>query len=182
MLRPLCVCYFLWVMGAFALCWQKEILTYIEWLDLVFGSVQILATFFFRGKWDSDCLMIDGMVSQLGDQVEKLWQRDEGGTGKYPPASLHVGVMFTENSSNNNNQPPPKSQWFLTDRSFLTTCNFPFQALLDLYLLESIEESYKHAIVSFLVILLAPSVYAPSYLFRCGKAGLLRNVKDKTVP
>lgn len=84
--------------------------SYTEWLDLVFGSVQILATFFFRGKWDSDCLMIDGMVSQLGDQVEKLWQRDEGGTGKYPPASLHVGVMFTENSSNNNNQPPPKSQ------------------------------------------------------------------------
>ncbi|TRZ05213.1 hypothetical protein HGM15179_021894, partial [Zosterops borbonicus] len=61
-----------------------------------------------RGKWDSDCLMIDGMVSQLGEQVEKLWRRDEGGTGKYPPVSLH--------------------------------------ALLDLYLLESIEESDKHAI------------------------------------
>ncbi|KAM6085657.1 protein ELYS-like isoform 2-T3 [Theristicus caerulescens] len=67
-----------------------------------------------RGKWDSDCLMIDGMVSQLGDQVEKLWQRDEGGTGKYPPASLH--------------------------------------ALLDLYLLESIEESYKHAITIYLLL------------------------------
>ncbi|XP_009463157.1 PREDICTED: protein ELYS, partial [Nipponia nippon] len=67
-----------------------------------------------RGKWDSDCLMIDGMVSQLGDQVEKLWRRDEGGTGKYPPASLH--------------------------------------ALLDLYLLESIEESYKHAITIYLLL------------------------------
>ncbi|XP_068795432.1 protein ELYS [Struthio camelus] len=67
-----------------------------------------------RGKWDSDCLMIDGMVSQLGDQVEKLWQRDEGGTGKYPPASLH--------------------------------------ALLDLYLLENIEESYKHAITIYLLL------------------------------
>ncbi|KAM9017850.1 protein ELYS isoform 1-T5 [Ara ararauna] len=66
------------------------------------------------GKWDSDCLMIDGMVSQLGEQVEKLWQRDEGGTGKYPPASLH--------------------------------------ALLDLYLLESIEESYKHAITIYLLL------------------------------
>ncbi|XP_030354631.1 protein ELYS-like [Strigops habroptila] len=66
------------------------------------------------GKWDSDCLMIDGMVSQLGDQVEKLWRRDEGGTGKYPPASLH--------------------------------------ALLDLYLLESIEESYKHAITIYLLL------------------------------
>ncbi|XP_057584959.1 protein ELYS isoform X3 [Hippopotamus amphibius kiboko] len=43
-----------------------------------------------RGKWNSDCLMIDGMVSQLGDRVEKLWKRDEGGTGKYPPPSLHA--------------------------------------------------------------------------------------------
>ncbi|KFO91914.1 Protein ELYS, partial [Buceros rhinoceros silvestris] len=67
-----------------------------------------------RGKWDSDCLMIDGMVSQLGDQVEKLWRRDEGGTGKYPPASLH--------------------------------------ALLDLYLLENIEEGYKHAITIYLLL------------------------------
>ncbi|KAM7118482.1 protein ELYS-like [Ciconia maguari] len=67
-----------------------------------------------RGKWDCDCLMIDGMVSQLGDQVEKLWRRDEGGTGRYPPASLH--------------------------------------ALLDLYLLESIEESDKHAITIYLLL------------------------------
>ncbi|KAM5145059.1 protein ELYS isoform 1-T1 [Callospermophilus lateralis] len=43
-----------------------------------------------RGKWNPDCLMIDGLVSQLGDQVEKLWKRDEGGTGKYPPVSLHA--------------------------------------------------------------------------------------------
>lgn len=35
--------------------------------------------------------MIDEMVSRLGDEVEKLWKRDEGGTGKYPPTSLHVG-------------------------------------------------------------------------------------------
>uniref|UniRef100_A0A8C3R377 AT-hook containing transcription factor 1 n=1 Tax=Cyanoderma ruficeps TaxID=181631 RepID=A0A8C3R377_9PASS len=67
-----------------------------------------------RGKWDSDCLMIDGMVSQLGEQVEKLWRRDEGGTGKYPPVSLH--------------------------------------ALLDLYLLETIEESDKHAITIYLLL------------------------------
>ncbi|XP_010158699.1 PREDICTED: protein ELYS-like, partial [Eurypyga helias] len=67
-----------------------------------------------RGKWDSDCLMIDGMVSQLGDQVQRLWRRDEGGTGKYPPPSLH--------------------------------------ALLDLYLLENIEESYKHAITIYLLL------------------------------
>lgn len=125
--------------------------------------------------------MIDGMVSQLGDQVEKLWRRDEGGTGKYPPASLHVGALFTENSSRNN-KPPPKSQWFLKEGSFLTTCIFPFQALLDLYLLEGIEESYKHAIVSFLVIFIAPLAHAHLYLFCCESAALLRNVKDKTLP
>ncbi|XP_055002862.1 protein ELYS isoform X2 [Sorex araneus] len=43
-----------------------------------------------RGKWNPDCLMIDGMVSQLGDRIEDLWKRDEGGTGKYPPTSLHA--------------------------------------------------------------------------------------------
>ncbi|XP_045393108.1 protein ELYS isoform X2 [Lemur catta] len=43
-----------------------------------------------RGKWNPDCLMIDGMVSLFGDRVEKLWKRDEGGTGKYPPPSLHA--------------------------------------------------------------------------------------------
>ncbi|XP_006871329.1 PREDICTED: protein ELYS [Chrysochloris asiatica] len=43
-----------------------------------------------RGKWNPDCLMIDGIVSQLGDRVEKLWKRDEGSTGKYPPMSLHA--------------------------------------------------------------------------------------------
>uniref|UniRef100_A0A8I3VYB9 AT-hook containing transcription factor 1 n=1 Tax=Callithrix jacchus TaxID=9483 RepID=A0A8I3VYB9_CALJA len=43
-----------------------------------------------RGKWNPDCLMIDGLVSQLGERIEKLWQRDEGGTGRYPPPSLHA--------------------------------------------------------------------------------------------
>ncbi|XP_059268558.1 protein ELYS isoform X3 [Mustela nigripes] len=43
-----------------------------------------------RGKWNPDCLIIDEMVSQLGDGVERLWKRDEGGTGKYPPSSLHA--------------------------------------------------------------------------------------------
>ncbi|GAB1285783.1 Protein ELYS [Apodemus speciosus] len=47
-----------------------------------------------RGKWNHDCLMIDGLVSQLGDEVEKLWKRDEGGTGRYPPASIHLVQGF----------------------------------------------------------------------------------------
>ncbi|KAL8185787.1 UNVERIFIED_CONTAM: Protein ELYS, partial [Gekko kuhli] len=67
-----------------------------------------------RGKWNPDCLMIDGMVAQLGDTVVKLWQRDDGGSGKYPPPTLH--------------------------------------ALLDLYLLENIEELYKHAITIYLLL------------------------------
>ncbi|XP_061480635.1 protein ELYS isoform X2 [Rhineura floridana] len=67
-----------------------------------------------RGKWNPDCLMIDGMISQLGDSVVKLWQRDDGGTGKYPPPTLH--------------------------------------ALLDLYLLENIEDLYKHATTIYLLL------------------------------
>ncbi|XP_041109566.1 protein ELYS-like isoform X2 [Polyodon spathula] len=67
-----------------------------------------------RGKWSSNCLMIDGMVSQFGDQIEKVWKRDEGGTGRYPPPTLH--------------------------------------ALLDVYLLDSVEESAKHAIVIYLLL------------------------------
>ncbi|KAI6071952.1 Protein ELYS [Aix galericulata] len=56
-----------------------------------------------RGKWNSDCLMIDGMVSQLGEKVEKLWQRDEGGTGRYPPVSLHalLDLYLLENIEEN---------------------------------------------------------------------------------
>ncbi|XP_060609923.2 protein ELYS isoform X1 [Anolis sagrei] len=67
-----------------------------------------------RGKWNPNCLMIDGMISQLGDSVVNLWQRDDGGTDKYPPPTLH--------------------------------------ALLDLYLSESIEELYKHAISIYLLL------------------------------
>nr|XP_015206993.1 PREDICTED: protein ELYS [Lepisosteus oculatus]XP_015206998.1 PREDICTED: protein ELYS [Lepisosteus oculatus] len=43
-----------------------------------------------KGKWCSDCLMIDGMVSQFGDRIANLWKRDEGGTGQYPPPTLHA--------------------------------------------------------------------------------------------
>nr|XP_028580003.1 protein ELYS isoform X1 [Podarcis muralis]XP_028580004.1 protein ELYS isoform X1 [Podarcis muralis] len=67
-----------------------------------------------RGKWNPDCLMIDGLISQLGHSVVKLWQRDDGGTGKYPPPTLH--------------------------------------ALLDLYLLENIEDLYKHATTIYLLL------------------------------
>nr|XP_035966881.1 protein ELYS isoform X2 [Halichoerus grypus] len=67
-----------------------------------------------RGKWSPDCLMIDEMVSQLGDGVERLWKRDEGGTGKYPPSSLH--------------------------------------ALLDIYLLDDVTETSKHAVTIYLLL------------------------------
>ncbi|XP_076833686.1 protein ELYS isoform X2 [Brachyhypopomus gauderio] len=67
-----------------------------------------------KDKWCADCLMIDGLVAQCGDRLADLWKRDEGGTGQYPPPSLH--------------------------------------ALLDLYLLENIDESAKHAIVIYLLL------------------------------
>lgn len=43
-----------------------------------------------RGKWNASNLMIDNLICQLGERVEHLWKRDEGGTGKYPPATLHA--------------------------------------------------------------------------------------------
>lgn len=44
----------------------------------------------FRGKWCADCLMIDGLISHCGERLTNLWKRDEGGTGQYPPPTLHV--------------------------------------------------------------------------------------------
>ncbi|XP_078505161.1 protein ELYS isoform X2 [Lissotriton helveticus] len=67
-----------------------------------------------RGKWNADCLMIDGILSQSGDRIVKLWSRDEGGTGKYPPVTLH--------------------------------------AFLDIYLLENVDETMKHAITIYLLL------------------------------
>lgn len=34
--------------------------------------------------------MIDGLVGQCGERLTNLWRRDEGGTGQYPPPTLHV--------------------------------------------------------------------------------------------
>ncbi|XP_030630795.1 protein ELYS [Chanos chanos] len=52
-----------------------------------------------KGKWSSDCLMIDGMVAQCGERLSDLWKRDEGGTGQYPPPSLHalLDIYLLEN-------------------------------------------------------------------------------------
>ncbi|XP_074654588.1 protein ELYS-like [Tubulanus polymorphus] len=36
-----------------------------------------------------DLLMIDGMVNQFGDELRQVWLK-EGGTGVYPPASIHA--------------------------------------------------------------------------------------------
>lgn len=45
-----------------------------------------------RGKLCADCLMIDGLVAQCGERLSSLWKRDDGGTGLYPPATLHVSI------------------------------------------------------------------------------------------
>ncbi|KAK7913347.1 hypothetical protein WMY93_013558 [Mugilogobius chulae] len=43
-----------------------------------------------KGKWCADCLMIDGLVGHCGERLVNLWKRDEGGTGQYPPPTLHA--------------------------------------------------------------------------------------------
>nr|XP_061796461.1 protein ELYS-like [Nerophis lumbriciformis] len=67
-----------------------------------------------KDKWCGDCLMIDNLVGQCGEPLTNLWKRDEGGTGRYPPRTIH--------------------------------------ALLDIYLLDSVDESTKHAIVIYLLL------------------------------
>lgn len=88
--------------------------------------------------------MIDGLVSQCGQRLIDLWKRDEGGTGLYPPPSLHVSEDY-------------KMCCFLKKDNASGVLNcfcFFSQALLDIYLLENVEESAKHAIASFLSILI----------------------------
>ncbi|XP_053566985.1 protein ELYS isoform X2 [Bombina bombina] len=52
-----------------------------------------------RGKWNTNSLMIDGMICQFGDRIEQQWSR-HGGTGKYPPASMHalLEIYLLENA------------------------------------------------------------------------------------
>lgn len=59
----------------------------------------------------------------------------------------------------------------LKDRSIRKAFRLSFQALLDLYLLESIEESDKHAIVSFLDLVITPSVCAHKCSYVCHLCG-----------
>ncbi|XP_024151607.1 protein ELYS isoform X2 [Oryzias melastigma] len=52
-----------------------------------------------KNKWSADCLMIDGLVAQCGERLTSLWKRDEGGTGQYPPLTLHalLDIYLLEN-------------------------------------------------------------------------------------
>ncbi|XP_029000032.1 protein ELYS isoform X3 [Betta splendens] len=52
-----------------------------------------------KGKWCADCLMIDGLVNRCGERLTNLWKRDEGGTGQYPPPTLHalLDIYLLEN-------------------------------------------------------------------------------------
>ncbi|XP_037546575.1 protein ELYS [Nematolebias whitei] len=43
-----------------------------------------------KSKWCADCLMIDSLVGHCGERLTNLWKRDEGGTGQYPPPTLHA--------------------------------------------------------------------------------------------
>lgn len=83
--------------------------------------------------------MIDGLVGHCGEHLTNLWKRDEGGTGQYPPPTLHVSsdldIIFQLN---------------LFSFSFCKSVFQPLvlQALLDIYLMDNIDEAAKHAIVS----------------------------------
>ncbi|XP_071946058.1 protein ELYS-like [Antedon mediterranea] len=53
-----------------------------------------------RSGGDSDILMIDGIIEELGDHVVHLWNReDKDGNGKYPPPSIHalLDIYLLEN-------------------------------------------------------------------------------------
>lgn len=98
-----------------------------------------LSLFLLRGKWCADCLMIDGLVGHCGEHLTNLWKRDEGGTGQYPPPTLHVSSNLYHLSA--------KSLWlFILQESVFQP--LVLQALLDIYLLDNIDEAAKHAIVS----------------------------------
>eukprot|EP00058_Branchiostoma_floridae_P005603 XP_002591091.1 hypothetical protein BRAFLDRAFT_108700 [Branchiostoma floridae] len=45
---------------------------------------------------DSDLLLIDGIVSEVGEPITNLWEREEGGTGQYPPPSLRVTYLILD--------------------------------------------------------------------------------------
>uniref|UniRef100_A0A7N8WJ29 AT hook containing transcription factor 1 n=1 Tax=Mastacembelus armatus TaxID=205130 RepID=A0A7N8WJ29_9TELE len=62
--------------------------------------VMLTVSFYLlSGKWCADCLMIDGLVGQCGERLTKLWKRDDGGTGQYPPPTLHalLDIYLLEN-------------------------------------------------------------------------------------
>ena len=47
----------------------------------------------FRDIKETDLLLIDGLVSEMGPAVKNLWCK-EGGKGLYPPPSLHVCILL----------------------------------------------------------------------------------------
>lgn len=84
--------------------------------------------------------MIDGLVGQCGEHLANLWKRDDGGTGQYPPPTLHVSRnLLYRLSAESFRVLFRKNRFFY----FLDP-----QALLDIYLLDDIDEAAKHAIVS----------------------------------
>ena len=52
----------------------------------------VLLACLFSEVDETNMLMIDGLVETMG--VKDVWER-EGGTGCYPPPSIHVSVVLT---------------------------------------------------------------------------------------
>lgn len=53
----------------------------------------VIFYFFCSLIGETDLLMVDGLVQQMGSSVTELWDR-EGGSGLYPPPSLHVSDYY----------------------------------------------------------------------------------------
>lgn len=88
--------------------------------------------------------MIDGLVGQCGEHLSNLWKRDEGGTGQYPPPTLHVSFSLIYLLVSLILNIPVYVNMGMEELIFTF-----LQALLDIYLLDNIDEAAKHAVVSF---------------------------------
>lgn len=64
-------------------------------LPLKINADLFKSTLFFSDIGETDLLLIDGMVNNMGPAVSDLWMK-EGGSGLYPPPSLHVSYSINQ--------------------------------------------------------------------------------------
>ena len=52
-------------------------------------QIEMLLFLFSSDESQTNLLLIDGLIDDIGAPVKSLWEK-EGGTGLYPPPSIHV--------------------------------------------------------------------------------------------